>query len=482
MSATSVDQDTPDLTPFADCNLCSHKDTLFASGACKPGDCCVRAESGRQIDRFFKAHPGFAPDYAQDPFWERRAIAARYLPSNRLEPMLTDPDEAVRRVLAYRVPLEWLLKLVNDIDREVRVTVADRLPENQLELMADDPDYLVRAYVAKRLPKGRLFRLVADPDTEVRRIVAERIPQVSLGLLANDTEVSIRRIVVQRMDIDDLYLMKNDSDWTVRYEVALRAQPDLLEQMLSDGEEEVRETARQRRTSLLKGEKNMSPEFIVGLSYSDRLRIATEARHRAVGACFGSELALLTSLMGPMSDGPEWPAGAAWLGARHGKNACIISDGLSDPWVERDRGDTGLGIEVFIESPDTGLDEDAPLNALADTWLFPMLAEISHTLAGYSRLSEKLLAGVLLSLELNIDHIKDGRGQTGVLLSMPDLSTATLSLSDMGEVRLIAATLLTPAELRYLRGKGEAGRRELAEKLQAAGIGHLSLLHRPSLV
>jgi len=222
-------------------------------------------------------------------------------------------------------------------------------------------------------------------------------------------------------------------------------------------------------------------DFIVGLTYADRLRIATEARHQAVGNYFGSELSSLTSLMGPMSDGPEWPAGAAWLAIRHDNNACILSDGLSDPWVEIARGDTGLGLEVFIESPDSGIATNAPLHDLANSWLFPMLAEISHTLASYTRLCEKLVAGEVLSMEFNIDHIKDGRGRAGALLSLADSAGAKLSLPG-GEVQLIAATLLTPAELSYLRGKKEAGRKELAHKLKAEGVGQLSLLHRASVV
>jgi LRV protein FeS4 cluster/Leucine rich repeat variant len=105
-----------DLTPLADCNLCKFHDTLLKSGSCKPGDCCVVAESGRQIDRFFRGHPNLAVDYSHDSFWERRAIAARYLSPDQLRPLLTDPDEAVRRVLAYRIPVEWLLELSQDPD------------------------------------------------------------------------------------------------------------------------------------------------------------------------------------------------------------------------------------------------------------------------------------------------------------------------------------------------------------------------------
>lgn len=225
----------------------------------------------------------------------------------------------------------------------------------------------------------------------------------------------------------------------------------------------------------------MTTEHLVGLTYADRLRLVTEARHEGLRQLFASELCALTSLMGPMSEGPEWPAGAAWLATRHGHNACIISDGLSDPWVERDRPETGLGLEVFIESPDAGVNADSPLKQLADTWLFPMVAEISHSLANYQRLSERLLAGELVSMEFNIDHLKDGRGRVGVLLQTPQWPSHHIPIAN-ANVAIFAATLLTPAELKFLRGKGEAGRQELAQLLHNAGFGHISYKHRPSVV
>lgn len=225
----------------------------------------------------------------------------------------------------------------------------------------------------------------------------------------------------------------------------------------------------------------MNTEFVIGLTYADRLQMASVARHRAIADIFGSEVAALTSLMGPMSEGPEWPAGAAWVAARHGDNACLVSDGLSDPWVERDKSETGLNLEVFVESPDAALPQEAPLTALADTWMFPLVAEVSHTLAGYPRLCEKLTAGDVLSIEFNIEHIKDGRGRVGALLASPRTFPAEFTMPG-GKAKLIAATLLTQSELKFLRGKGDAGRRELAERLNAAGIGHLSWLYRDSLV
>ena len=225
----------------------------------------------------------------------------------------------------------------------------------------------------------------------------------------------------------------------------------------------------------------MNKEFVTGLTYADRLRLATDARHQEINRLLDSELVSLTTLLGPMSDGPEWPAGPAWLAARHGKNACILSDGLSDPWVERDRPETGLGLEIFIESSDAVISDNTPTARLADTWLFPMAAEISHTLAGNSKLCEKLVNGELTSLEFNIDHMKDGRGRVGAMLNMSGSLSKSLTLPG-GKVRLVPATLLTVNELRFLRGKGENGRRELAEKLHSAGIGHLSLRQRQSLI
>jgi hypothetical protein len=225
-----------------------------------------------------------------------------------------------------------------------------------------------------------------------------------------------------------------------------------------------------------------SVQHPVGLRYADRLQRAMEARAGAIEAIGGGESAALTSLMGPMGEGPDWPAGAAWRSIRRGDNLLIFSDGLSDPFVERNRPETGLGLEVFIESSQSGLPAAAPLAHAADTWLFPMLAEVSHILAGRHKLRETLLEGGLLSMNFAIDHLKDGRGRVGALLNLKAGGIpATIGLPG-GEVRLVAVTVLSPDELAFLRGGGEAAREELAARLEAAEVGHLALPRRESVV
>ena len=84
--------------PTADCSACPFQETLRPSSRCKPGDVCVQAESGRQIDRFLKRNPELAPDYLCDVFWERRAIAVRYVPTDAVLALIDDEDEVVRRL------------------------------------------------------------------------------------------------------------------------------------------------------------------------------------------------------------------------------------------------------------------------------------------------------------------------------------------------------------------------------------------------
>jgi hypothetical protein len=219
--------------------------------------------------------------------------------------------------------------------------------------------------------------------------------------------------------------------------------------------------------------------FPEGLRYADRLRLAAEARAAAVDGLADGPGVALTSLLGPLGEGPEWPAGPAWRAIRREGRVLIFSDGLSDPWVDRKLPETGLGLEVYVDSPASGLAAGAPLVNAVDTWLFPMIAEVSHLLAGRSTIRSSLLGGGLGSLEFMIDHLKDGLGHRGALLNPgPDGMPATILLPG-GQVGLVAVTLLMPSELLYLRRGGS--REELARRLRQAGVGHWSLPNREAV-
>lgn len=216
------------------------------------------------------------------------------------------------------------------------------------------------------------------------------------------------------------------------------------------------------------------------LNYASRLKIASESRHRAIEIWSGCDAVALSSLMGPMGDGPEWPSGPSWLALNRGGRACIMSDGLSDPWVEKDRPNNGLGLEVYVEVADLAIPNDTNLDSLSDTWLFPMMAEISHTLATYPKLCDRLRNNETLLMRLNIEHIKDGRGLVGMLLHRPPFEPFRLATPN-GGFQLIVATLLTQQEVAFLKGRGEKGRLQLLEALTQVNRAGISLCNRESV-
>lgn len=230
----------------------------------------------------------------------------------------------------------------------------------------------------------------------------------------------------------------------------------------------------------MSGSAVSEPSAPAGLRYADRLRLAAESRTAAIDALADGPGMALTSLLGPLGEGPEWPAGPAWRAIRREGRLLIFSDGLSDPWVDRKLPETGLGLEVFVDSPDSGLAADAPLEKAIDTWLFPMIAEVSHLLAGRGSMRAGVCGGDLGSLEFMIDHLKDGLGHRGALL-VPQVEgmPAVIQLAG-GPVRLVAVTLLMPSEVQYLRRGGS--REQLAERLRLTGVGHLSIPRREPVV
>jgi len=234
-----------------DCASCPQRHTVLAAGRCVPGDICLIAHSGRQIDRFLSRNPEYAEACLKDPFWERRAIAVRYVALERVAELAHDTDEVVRRAVAIRLPPQQLSMLCQDPDREVRITVAARLPVEQLERMLDDEDYLVRQHVAERLPHGRLPRLAHDPDREVRKAVARRLPPFALHRMAADAEAEVRRIVAARALPEDAAALLADPDWLVRLEAARRAPIEAIAERIDDPEPDGQALVRARLEDFL---------------------------------------------------------------------------------------------------------------------------------------------------------------------------------------------------------------------------------------
>ncbi len=234
----------------ADCTCCPHR-AVLAAGRCVPGDVCLVAQSGRQIDRFLRRNPEFAEGCLADGFWERRAIAVRYAPLAVVRQLAPDIDEVVRRVVASRLPIDELDDYLHDTDREVRMTVAERIAPERLVALLSDVDYLVRLQVAKRLPHGQLRRMVHDVDREVRKEVARRMPPFALGILVKDEDAEVRRIIAARMLPDDAGRLLADEDWVVRLEAAQRAPVELIAELVDDVEPDVCSVVRQRLNQYL---------------------------------------------------------------------------------------------------------------------------------------------------------------------------------------------------------------------------------------
>lgn len=224
-----------------DCRRCERY-ALAVSGTCVPGHACVHDRYARRIDRFFSRHPELARDYLEHPYFEVRAVAAKYLDVFHLSRLAADADETVRQSVAQHLPAASarLRSMRSDPHREVRIRVAGRLPAEELLAMIGDPDYFVRQIVARRLPVKWLARMTRDTDVEVRRVVARRIGPAGLDAMSGDPDAGVRQEVLTRLAPDRLGRFVHDPDWCVRHAAAARLPLGLLGLFADDPEPEVR--------------------------------------------------------------------------------------------------------------------------------------------------------------------------------------------------------------------------------------------------
>lgn len=244
---TELDEARDHTGRLLECIGCERR-AAMAEGRCRLGHACVHDRYARRIDRVFRWNPLWAKDYLAHPYFETRAVAAKYVEVFLLPRLLDDPDETVRQSVAQRLPVHsrHLVALSRDPHREVRIRVAERLELKDLPAMIGDGDYYVRQIVARRLPPGHLVRMLHDPDPEVRKVVARRVADEWLGVMAADKELPVRLEALRRMDGAQLKRYREDPDWRVRYEVASRLDPAELDLMRADPDEAVRELVAHR--------------------------------------------------------------------------------------------------------------------------------------------------------------------------------------------------------------------------------------------
>lgn len=232
-----------------DCSACERYSSQ-AEGRCRLGHACVYDRYARRIDRFFRWNPQVASKYIAHPYFEVRAVAAKYLDIFHLQRLLHDPDETVRQSVVLRLPgnSRLMKTMKNDSDREVRIRVAQRIDQEELSDMVNDPDYYVRQVVARRLPQQKLLTMVHDRDPEVRKVVARRVNQQGLLTLVHDNDASVRLEAIIRLNAKQLKGLINDPDWRIRYEIAAKLEPENLQVFRNDPELAVRELVEQRLT------------------------------------------------------------------------------------------------------------------------------------------------------------------------------------------------------------------------------------------
>ena len=242
------------------CDDCRYR-RLQLDQQCQFKHACVQDRYARRIDRFFAWNPSLANACITHPYFEVRAVAAKYADVFRLPCLIDDVDDTVRWSAAQRLPVRYLLRLRDDASREVRIRVAMRLDSTDLIPMMNDADYYVRKSVALRVAPYLLPFLTQDAEPEVRCVVAQRIDAEWLMPMSGDADASVRLTVAERLAPHQLAWLKHDPDWRVRYEAVGRLGLEYLMDMHDDTDPMVRERVAQR----LRGDAGVEPRKSIAL-------------------------------------------------------------------------------------------------------------------------------------------------------------------------------------------------------------------------
>ncbi len=182
----------------------------------------------------------------------------------------------------------------------------------------------------------------------------------------------------------------------------------------------------------------------------------------------------------PIVVGGAWPARRqVWrVIHRSGGRTLLVTDGLSDFFVERAEPSVGFGLELALET-------DEPLKDAHESWPLLLLERVSDEVAEHERVREKVKTG-FMSMEVSgkgmPQRLVTQEGRVGVLLGMEPSALLRSFTMPSGEVRFVTVKALLPTELAYLLEYGKTGRDELLRRFGQEGQGHLSRVSRKPVV
>lgn len=179
-----------------------------------------------------------------------------------------------------------------------------------------------------------------------------------------------------------------------------------------------------------------------------------------------------------------WPAARqAYHIVRRHDSLILATDGLSDPFVGKAAGDSGYGVEAFIELHGA---QEMEAGFLRESWAFAVLEVVAQNIAGFGGILDRLGRDGVVHMAVPLlsppaPGWSDDLGFSGVLIGLPARRAGAVVDLPLGPVRYLAVTLLRPDEALFA-ARGAENRARLARLLEAVGTGHLSDPARPSVL
>lgn len=182
----------------------------------------------------------------------------------------------------------------------------------------------------------------------------------------------------------------------------------------------------------------------------------------------------------PIVVGGNWPARRQVWRVIHRPEGrtLLVTDGLSDFFVDRAEPSVGFGLELALET-------DEPLQDAEKSWPLLLLERVADEVAEHESVREKVKVG-FLSMEVAGQGVPEPlltkEGRVGVLLGMAPITLPARFTMPAGEVRLVTVKVLMPVELAYLLEHGKRGRDELVQRFAQEGQEQLSRAWRQPVV